>query len=143
MVITAISFSPTFLQWLSPEERFGLLLPPGCSFWGSLLRCGAPTLPTSLQLPVLCAPTSAHTGSTPLMRIGSCCRRFPAAVRDDEMRPDGPAMLYNGLRRAVGCGERDPPVWMGHAWAHAAAEWDGGKAVLGCICGVFHEGAAG
>lgn len=109
MVITAISFSPTFLPWLSPEERFGLLLPPGCSFWGSLLCCGAPTLPTSLQLPVLCAPTSAHTGSTPLMRIGSCCCRFPAAVRDDEMRPDGPAMLYNGLRRAVGCGERDPP----------------------------------
>lgn len=68
-------------------------------FWSS----NPPHLPAAPHAGCPHLGTHSHRS---LMRIGSCCRRFPAAVRDDEMRPDGPAMLYNGQG---GVGRGNPP----------------------------------
>lgn len=65
----------------------------------------SPVQPPSPQFPPLCPcpPRRAQAAlSNACWQLLPPAPRGAAAARADEMRPDGPAILYNGLRRGGG-----------------------------------------
>lgn len=94
--------------------------------WGANGGSGvSPARPPPPQLPPCpCPPRRAQAAlSNACWQLLPPAPRGAAAVRADEMRPDGPAILYNGLRRGGGdggCGERVPhAAWRGDTRSRA------------------------
>lgn len=117
-VLHSATDSPSLLGGGSPLPPFhtGALgtrragWPVGGAPWGANegLPCELSPTPISLLCPALPLPAPSLPRQVQAALPNACWQLLPpaprgrAAARADEMRPDGPAMLYNGLRRGPG-----------------------------------------